>query len=37
LLGGEPTHVCDVIDRDRTRQWWTTARLADVALPAERR
>jgi C-terminal processing protease CtpA/Prc len=33
LLGGEPTHVCDVIYRDRTRQWWTTGRLADLALP----
>jgi hypothetical protein len=31
LLGGEPTHVCDVIYRDRTRQWWTTGRLADLA------
>jgi hypothetical protein len=35
LLGGEPTHVCDVIYRDRTRQWWTTGRLADLALPRE--
>jgi peptidase S41-like protein len=34
LLGGEPTHVCDVIYRDRTRQWWTTGRLAAMALPA---
>jgi hypothetical protein len=33
LLGGEPTHVCDVVYRDRTRQWWTTGRLADLALP----
>ncbi len=35
LLGGEPTYVCDVIYRDRTRQWWTTGRLADLALPRE--
>jgi hypothetical protein len=35
LLGGEPTHVCDVIYRDRTRQWWTTGRLAELALPPE--
>jgi C-terminal processing protease CtpA/Prc len=35
LLGAEPTHVCDVIYRDRTRQWWTTGRLADLALPPE--
>ena len=33
LLGGEPTHVSDVIYRDRTRQWWTTGRLADLATP----
>ncbi len=33
LLGGEPTHISDVIYRDRTRQWWTTGRLAD--LPRE--
>ena len=35
LLGGEPTHISDVIYRDRTRQWWTTGRLADRALPSE--
>ena len=35
LLGGEPTHISDVIYRDRTRQWWTTGRLADVAPPRE--
>jgi hypothetical protein len=35
LLGGEPTYVCDVIYRDRTRQWWTTGRIADLALPRE--
>jgi C-terminal processing protease CtpA/Prc len=35
LLGGEPTHICDVIYRDRTRQWWTTGRLADLAPPRE--
>jgi Peptidase family S41 len=34
LLGGEATHISDVIYRDRTRQWWTTGRLADRALPA---
>jgi hypothetical protein len=33
LLGGEPTHICDVIYRDRTRQWWTAGRLADLAPP----
>jgi Peptidase family S41 len=31
LLGGEPTHISDVIYRDRTRQWWTTGRLAATA------
>jgi len=35
LLGGEPTHVSDVIYKDRTRQWWTTGRLADLATPAQ--
>jgi peptidase S41-like protein len=35
LLGAEPTHVSDVIYRDRTRQWWTTGRLADLAVPSE--
>jgi C-terminal processing protease CtpA/Prc len=25
-LLGEPTHISDVIYRDRTRQWWTTGR-----------
>jgi hypothetical protein len=35
LLGGEPTHISDVIYRDRTRQWWTTGRLGDVAPPRE--
>src|SRR3954470_1555435 len=32
-LGAEPTHISDVVYRDRTRQWWTTGRLADRALP----
>jgi C-terminal processing protease CtpA/Prc len=31
LLGGRPTHISDVIYRDRTRQWWTTGRLADLS------
>ncbi len=35
LLGAEPTHVSDVIYKDRTRQWWTTGRLADLATPSE--
>jgi hypothetical protein len=35
LLGGDPTHISDVIYRDRTRQWWTTGRLADLATPPE--
>jgi C-terminal processing protease CtpA/Prc len=35
LLASEPTHICDVIYRDRTRQWWTTGRLADLAPPAQ--
>jgi C-terminal processing protease CtpA/Prc len=30
-LLGEPAHISDVIYRDRTRQWWTTGRLADRA------
>ena len=36
LLGGEPTHISDVVYRDRTREWWTTGRpagdFADIAL-----
>jgi hypothetical protein len=35
LLGGEPTHVSDVIYKGRTRQWWTTGRLADLAVPSQ--
>ena len=35
LLGGEPTHISDVIYNDRTRQWWTTGRLADLAAPPQ--
>jgi hypothetical protein len=35
LLGGEPTHICDVIYRDRTRQWWTTGRIAELAPPRD--
>jgi peptidase S41-like protein len=31
LLGGDPTKISDVIYRNRTRQWWTTARLADLS------
>jgi hypothetical protein len=33
LLGEPPTHISDVIYRERTRQWWTTGRLAELALP----
>ncbi len=33
LLGDRPTHISDVIYRDRTRQWWTTGRLGELALP----
>ena len=33
LLGAEPTHISDVVYRDRTRQWWTTGRVAELALP----
>jgi hypothetical protein len=35
LLDGEPTHIADVTYRDRTRQWWTTGRLADLAPPRQ--
>jgi peptidase S41-like protein len=35
LLGGEPTHISDVIYKDRTRQWWTTGRLGNLATPLE--
>ena len=35
LLGDEPTHISDVIYKDRTRQWWTTGRLADLGTPSE--
>jgi hypothetical protein len=34
-LLGEPTHFSDVIYRNRMRQWWTTGRLADLAVPRE--
>jgi hypothetical protein len=33
-LLGAPTQISDVIYRDRTRQWWTTGRLAELSLPA---
>jgi hypothetical protein len=33
LLGEQPTHISDVVYRDRTRQWWTTGRLGELALP----
>jgi hypothetical protein len=33
LLGGEPIHFSEVVYRDRTRQWWTTGRLARLAPP----
>jgi Peptidase family S41 len=33
LLGAQPTHISDVIYRDRTREWWTTGRLATLAVP----
>lgn len=35
LLGTEPAHISDVTYRDRTRQWWTTGRLGDLALPRD--
>ena len=35
MLGPEPHHLSDVIYRDRTRQWWTAGRPAELALPAE--
>lgn len=35
LLGGEPAHISDVVYRDRTRQWWTTGRLAGLAPPPD--
>ena len=35
LLGAEPTHVSDVIYKRRTRQWWTTGRLGDLAAPPQ--
>jgi hypothetical protein len=33
LLGDRPTRISDVVYRDRTRQWWTTGRLGELALP----
>lgn len=30
LLGEKPTHISDVIYRDRTRQWWTTGRTGEL-------
>jgi C-terminal processing protease CtpA/Prc len=35
LADAAPTHISDVIYRGRTRQWWTTGRLADLAVPSE--
>jgi hypothetical protein len=35
LLGEPPAHISDVIYRDRTRQWWTTGRLGERALPRD--
>ncbi|HWT25670.1 MAG TPA: S41 family peptidase, partial [Solirubrobacteraceae bacterium] len=35
LLDGEPAHISDVIYRDRTRQWWTTGRLGERAVPPD--
>jgi len=35
LLGAQPIHISDVIYQDRTRQWWTTGRLADLAPPQD--
>jgi hypothetical protein len=32
-LLGAPAHIADVIYRDRSREWWTTGRLAGRALP----
>jgi len=31
LLGEQPTHISDVIYRDRTRQWWTRGCLGERA------
>jgi hypothetical protein len=33
LIGERPTYISDVRYRDRTRQWWTTGRLGELALP----
>jgi Peptidase family S41 len=35
LIGGEPAHISTVVYRDRTRQWWTTGRLAELSPPPE--
>lgn len=35
LLGDEPAHLSDVHYPDRVRQWWTPARPAGTALPAD--
>jgi hypothetical protein len=35
LLGREPTHISDVVYKDRTRQWWTTGRSGERALPTD--
>ena len=35
LLGEEPTHISDVVYRDRTRQWWTAGRAGERALGPE--
>ena len=33
LLGDKPTHVSDVLYKDRARQWWTTGRGPERSLP----
>jgi hypothetical protein len=35
LLGDDPVHLSDVHYRDRVRQWWTPARPAGTAVPAD--
>ena len=35
LLGDEPVHLSDVRYPDRIRQWWTPARPAGTAVPAD--
>lgn len=35
MLGAQQRHVADVVGRDGTRQWWTTARAPELSVDPE--